>query len=185
MVSFTRRIGFLCCLSVINFYIHCSIKIVWYQSFETYWNFLCGPFFERFCLCSEGICILFWVHSSTYVSYICARVCAKSLQSCLILCNPMDCSLPGSSVHGILQARILEMVAMPSSRGSSQPRNQKPRSPALQVDSLPSEPPEKPVEAYNITRGSALTRFARGSVPTSTRFSWGSGVKSQLKKARG
>ena len=37
---------------------------------------------------------------------------AKSLQSCLTLCNPMDCSLPGSSVHGILQARILEWVAL-------------------------------------------------------------------------
>ena len=45
--------------------------------------------------------------------------CAKLLQSCLILCDPMDCSPPGSSVHGILQARILEWVAMPSSRGSS------------------------------------------------------------------
>ena len=39
----------------------------------------------------------------------------------LTCCNPMDCSLPGSSVHGILQARILEWVAMPSSRGSSYP----------------------------------------------------------------
>ena len=46
----------------------------------------------------------------------------KSLQSCLILCNSMDCSPPGSSVHGILQARIVEWVAMPSSRGSSQSR---------------------------------------------------------------
>ena len=43
-------------------------------------------------------------------------VCVKLLQS---LCEPMDCSLPGSSVHGILQARTLEWVAMPSSRGSS------------------------------------------------------------------
>ena len=43
---------------------------------------------------------------------------AKSLQSCLTLCDPMDRSPPGSSVHGILQARILEWVAMPSSRGS-------------------------------------------------------------------
>ena len=50
-------------------------------------------------------------------------MCAKLLQSCLILCNP-DCSPPGSSVHGILQARTLEWVAMPSSRGSSWPRNQ-------------------------------------------------------------
>ena len=44
-----------------------------------------------------------------------ACVCAKSLQSCLTLCYPMDHSLPGSSVHGILQARILEWVAMPFS----------------------------------------------------------------------
>ena len=49
---------------------------------------------------------------------------AKSLQSCSILCDPMGCSLPGSSVHGILQARILEWVAMPSSRGSSPPWDQ-------------------------------------------------------------
>ena len=50
-------------------------------------------------------------------------VCAKSLQSCPTLCDPMDHSPPGSSVHGALQARILEWVAMPSSRGSSQPRD--------------------------------------------------------------
>ena len=43
-------------------------------------------------------------------------------QSCLTLCNPMDCSLPGSSVHGILQARILEWIAIPFYRGCSQPR---------------------------------------------------------------
>ena len=42
------------------------------------------------------------------------RVCAQSLQSCPTLSNPMDCSPPSSSVHGILQARILEWVAMPS-----------------------------------------------------------------------
>ena len=47
-----------------------------------------------------------------------------SSQSCLTLCDPKDCSLPGSSVHGILQARILEWVAIPFSRGSSQPRDQ-------------------------------------------------------------
>jgi len=50
-------------------------------------------------------------------------VCAKSLQLCPTLCYPMDCSLPSSSVHGILQARILEWVAVPSSRGSSWPRD--------------------------------------------------------------
>ena len=49
---------------------------------------------------------------------------AKSLQSCSTLCNPMDYSPPSSSVHGILQARILEWVALLSSRGSSQPRDE-------------------------------------------------------------
>ena len=44
-------------------------------------------------------------------------------QSCLSLCDPMDCSLPGSSIHGILQARVLEWVAISFSRGSSQPRD--------------------------------------------------------------
>ena len=45
-------------------------------------------------------------------------------QSCLSLCDPVECSPPGSSVHGILQARILEWVAIPFSRGSAQPRDQ-------------------------------------------------------------
>ena len=45
-------------------------------------------------------------------------------QSCLTLCNPMDCSPPGSSVHGIFQARILEWIAISFSRESSQPRDQ-------------------------------------------------------------
>ena len=44
-------------------------------------------------------------------------------QSCLTLCNPVDCSPPGSSIHGILQARVLEWVAISFSRGSSQPRD--------------------------------------------------------------
>ena len=48
----------------------------------------------------------------------------KIVQSCPTLCDPMDCSLPGTSVHGILQARILEWAAMPSSRGSSRRRDQ-------------------------------------------------------------
>ena len=60
----------------------------------------------------------------------------KLLQLCLTLCDAMDCSSPDSSVHGILQARILEWVAMPSSRGSSQPRDQT-APPALQADPLP------------------------------------------------
>jgi len=45
---------------------------------------------------------------------VCVCTCANSLQLCLTLCDPMDCSLPGSSIHEILQARILEWVATPS-----------------------------------------------------------------------
>ena len=48
---------------------------------------------------------------------------SEVVQSCLTLCHPMDCSLPGSSTHGIFQARILEWVAISFSRGSSQPRD--------------------------------------------------------------
>ena len=53
----------------------------------------------------------------------CAYARAKSFQSRPTLCDPMECSLPGSSVLEILQAKILEWVAMPSSTGSSRPRD--------------------------------------------------------------
>jgi len=45
-------------------------------------------------------------------------------QSCLTLCDPVDCILPGFSVHGVLQARILEWIVIPFSKGSSLPRDQ-------------------------------------------------------------
>ena len=73
---------------------------------------------------------------------------AKSLQSRPTFCEPMDRSLPGSSVHGILQARILEWVAMLSSRGLPHPEI-KPTSlasPALQAGSLHTESAGKPVQ---------------------------------------
>ena len=50
--------------------------------------------------------------------FVCMCVCDQSLQLCLTLCDSMHYSPPGSSVHRISQARILEWVAMPSSRGS-------------------------------------------------------------------
>ena len=62
------------------------------------------------------------------------------VESCPTLCNPMDCSPPGPSVHGILQARILEWVAIPFS-GDLPDSGIAPRSPTLQANSLPSEPP--------------------------------------------
>ena len=54
---------------------------------------------------SPGVCVC-----------VCVCVCVLIAQSCLTLGNPMDCSLPGSSVHGILQARILEWIAIRFSR---------------------------------------------------------------------
>ena len=55
---------------------------------------------------------------------VCVFVCVCEVaQSCPTLCDPMDCSLPGSSLHGILQARVLEWVAITFSKGSSQPRD--------------------------------------------------------------
>ena len=60
-----------------------------------------------------------WTHNE-----LCNSLCmCEVAQSCPTLCDPVDCSLPGSSLHGILQARILEWVAISFSRGSSQPRN--------------------------------------------------------------
>ena len=74
--------------------------------------FICGPRMVR--------------HTSQMVRRTEMKICVMCLvdQSCLTLCNPMDCSPPGSSVHGILQARILEWVAIPFSRGSSWHRGQ-------------------------------------------------------------
>ena len=73
--------------------------------------------------------------------------CAKSLQLCLTLCDPMDQSPPSFSVHGIHQARVLEWIAIHSSKGSSQPRDQTWVSCLLHwvVGSLPLVPPWKPL----------------------------------------
>ena len=71
-------------------------------------------------------------------------------QSCPTLCDPRD-----YTVHGILQARILEWVAFPFSRGSSNPGIE-PRSPALHVDSLPAETPGKPIKMLCIFKKTCL-----------------------------
>ena len=75
-------------------------------------------------------------------------VCVLVAQSCPTLRNPMDCSPPGSSVHGIFQARILEWVVIPFSRDLPNPGIE-PGSLTLQADSLLSEPPGKAMSKLN------------------------------------
>ena len=83
---------------------------------------------------SLSLYIYIYTHTHTHT-----HIYAQLIQSCLTLCDPMDCRLPGSSAHGIFQARILEWDALSFSRGSSWPRDwtTSPTSPALQVDSFP------------------------------------------------
>ena len=78
---------------------------------------------------------------------MCIYMVCVVIQSCPTLCDPMDCSLPDSSVHGILQVRILEWVVI-SSLGDLPDPGIEPWSPALQANSLLSEPPGKPIYVY-------------------------------------
>ena len=78
-----------------------------------------------FILCEVKANLSFFMHSCRILPFCDeASKWYCSAQSCLTLCYPVDCSLPGSSVHGIFQARMLERVAISFSRGSSQPRDQ-------------------------------------------------------------
>ena len=85
------------------------------------------------------------------VSEVVGSVCMWLPQSCLTPCDPRNRSPPGPSVHGILQARILEWIAMPSSRGCSQPRDQIHVS-CIGVDALPIEPLEYTFYSYLVDR---------------------------------
>ena len=100
-------------------------------------------------------------------------MCVKSPQSCPTLCDPMDSSSPGSSVYGILQERILEWVAVPSSWGSSQPWAWL-RSPTLWTNSLLTEPPGKPkntgVGSLSLLQGIFPTQGSNPGLPHYTQF---------------
>ena len=114
-------------------------------------------------------------HSWTYIK-VCTH--AQSLSCIWLFCNPMDCSLPGSAVHGISQARILECVAISSSRGSSQPRNQTPISCSLADRFFTTELPGKPhtlilkhsITISNCFHFTALLRYNSYIICTFTRL---------------
>ena len=94
---------------------------------------------------------------------VCVCVCLVVLESCLTLCGLIDCSLPGSSVHGIFQARILEWVAFPLPRDLPDPGIEPVSlaSPALQADSLLLVPPGKPtMEYYSVIKQNKIGSFA-------------------------
>ena len=82
-------------------------------------------FWKIFCISTQRVFLNF-ISKCKIFCYMNVVAASQSLQSCLTLGDPMDCSWPGCSVPGLLQARILGWVAMPSSRGSSQPRDQIP-----------------------------------------------------------
>ena len=89
----------------------------------------------------------------------CVCVCVQSLSQVQLFCSPMDYSPPGSSVSGIFQARILEWVAISSSRESPRPRDGAHSSPALQADSLPLSHVGSPLCMINGYKWEAL-RFS-------------------------
>ena len=78
-----------------------------------------------------------------WIMYV--KVKVKSLKSCPTLCDPVDCSLPGFSVHGILRARYWSGLPFPSPGDFPNPGIE-PGSPALEADALTSEPPGKPMQ---------------------------------------
>ena len=90
---------------------------------------------------SDSRCLC-WVVIGWCSDWLCnASPKVKGTQLCPTLCDPMDCRSPGSSVHGILQARILESFLSP---GDLPNPGIEPRSPTLQANSFPTELPEKP-----------------------------------------
>ena len=103
----------------------------------------------------SGLTVRYLIHFE--LIFVCGVRCvhAKSLQLCPTLCDPMDHSLPGSSIHGILQARILEWFAISFSKGLSHPRGRACVSYLLhwQAASLPLLPPGIVVQFNSFTYG--------------------------------
>ena len=87
------------------------------------WNQVLLPWLHLRFLISKSIKRK-WKRQCLSPIWLLVKVKVLVAQSCVTLCSPMDCSPPGSSVHGILQARILESVAIPFSRGFSGSRDQ-------------------------------------------------------------
>ena len=94
------------------------IFVYWMLSFKPTFSLFSITFIKRLFLCqgSINIYIYIYIYIYTHTHIYIKEVCAKPFQSCPTLRNPMDCSLPRSSVHETLQARMMEWIAMCSSR---------------------------------------------------------------------
>ena len=120
-------LAYLIWFCVITGYCHCVYMCSW----QGKWS-IALLFLSHFLQCKKKIC-----------------VCSQLLQSCLTLCDPMSCSLPGSSVHGILQARILQLPwPPPGDLPDLGIKPISPVSPALQGDSLPLSHWESPSRKF-------------------------------------
>ena len=109
-------------LVLLSPYFYMAVTVSFWWSLCSFLPRCFDAFTSPFCPCKHlSLCV---VLSLQYFVLFCSEWKSEVTQSCLSLCNPMDYSLPGSSLHGILQARVLEWVAISSSRGSSQPRDQ-------------------------------------------------------------
>ena len=118
-LSFCLSVKLLICPSylkeILSGYSHLGCR---FFSFITL-SMSCQPSWAEVFLLKDKLYLLF----SLAAFNICSLCLSEVAQSCLTLCDPMDCSLSGSSVHGIFQARVLEWIAISFSRGSSRPRN--------------------------------------------------------------
>ena len=113
----------------------------------------------------SGACVTWFSCSSLFHIHLSRQVTLADAgmltQSCLTLCHPMDCSPPGSSVHGILQARMLERVVMSSSRGPFRPRGQTPVF-CIAGGFFAAEPPGEPDARRDPTNGRACYTLGNG-----------------------
>ena len=123
-------------------------KIPWRRKWQPSPVFLPGESHGQTSLVTEQSDVTEHIHKITFIYPAISTY--MHAQSCQTLCDSMDCSPPGSSVPGIFQAKILDWVAIPFSRGSSQPRGQTQVSCAAGWFFLMFEPPGKPL-SFNMT----------------------------------